>query len=84
MTTEASHHDDWAQAFKTYVYLNLWSKGDPTAAARAIRSAMYAAGFSMVEESNSGPGTETAYDEAARRYGTHWTWVIEEAASAWV
>ena len=48
-TTEASHHDDHVTSFRTYVYLNLWSDIDPTEMANAIRSAMYAYGFAMLE-----------------------------------
>ncbi|MDO4548831.1 MAG: hypothetical protein Q4D04_12075, partial [Clostridia bacterium] len=50
-TTEASHHDDCVTSYRTYVYLNLWSDSDPTDMAGTIRAAMYAAGFTMVEES---------------------------------
>lgn len=53
-TTEASHQDDHVQSFRTLVYLNLWSEGDPTEMANRIRRAMYAAGFSIVEESDKG------------------------------
>ena len=53
-TTEAAHEDDHPSRYRTYVYLNLWSDSDPTAMRRTIRSAMYAAGFGMVEESDKG------------------------------
>ena len=51
-TTEAAHQDDRVTAYRTYVYLNLWSDIDPTDTAGRIRAAMYDAGFFMVEESD--------------------------------
>lgn len=45
-TTEAAHQDDRVKAYRTYVYLNLWSDIDPTDTADRIRAAMYDAGFS--------------------------------------
>ncbi len=53
-TTEASHQDDHVTSFRTYVYMNLWSDIDPTDMAEAIRRAMYACGFSILEESDKG------------------------------
>jgi len=78
-TTEASHHDDVVTSYETYVYLNLWSKTDPTDMAVIIRTAMYAAGFAMVEESDRGYN-QPAYDAAARRYTVQWTWCLQEEA----
>ena len=76
-TTEASHYDDHVTAFRTFVYLNLWSDIDPTAMAKRIRSAMYAAGFSIVEESDKGYN-QPAYDTATKQYTIQWTWCLYE------
>ena len=78
-TTEAEHHDDHVQAFRTYVYLNLWSDSDPTDMAGRIRKAMYAAGFSIVEESDRGYNMP-AYDAATRQFTVQWTWCLFEEA----
>ena len=42
-----------------------------------IRSAMYAAGFSMVEESDKGYN-QPAYDTATRQFTVQWTWCWHE------
>lgn len=76
-TTEASHHDDHVTSLRTFVYLNLWSDTDPTAMADRIRSAMYAAGFSMVEESDKGYN-QPAYDTVTRQFTVQWTWCIRK------
>lgn len=76
-TTEGSHHDDQVTSFRTYVYLNLWSDIDPTETANHIRSMMYAAGFSMIEESDKGYN-QPAYDSATRQYTVQWTWCLRE------
>ena len=76
-TTEDAHQDDGVVSFRTYVYLNLWSDVDPTETANRIRSAMYAAGFSMVEESDKGYN-QPAYDTATRQYTVQWTWCWRE------
>ena len=72
-TTEASHMDDRVTSINTFVYLNLWSDIDPTDMATQIRSAMYAAGFAMVEESDKGYN-QPAYDTATKQYTVQWTW----------
>ena len=76
-TTEDAHQDDGVVSFRTYVYLNLWSDVDPTEAANRIRSAMYAAGFSIVEESDKGYN-QPAYDTATKQYTIQWTWCLYE------
>ena len=76
-TVEAEHEDDHPSRYRTYVYLNLWSETDPTEARYAIRNAMYAAGFGMVEESDKGYN-QPAYDTATREYTVQWTWCIAE------
>ena len=65
-TTEAAHQDDRVTAYRTYVYLNLWSDIDPTDTADRIRAAMYDAGFFMVEESDK---EEDAYYATPVEYG---------------
>ena len=79
-TTEASHQDDHVTSFRTYVYMNLWSDIDPTDMAEAIRQAMYAYGFSILEESDKGYN-QPAYDTATRQYTIQWTWVWYEEKS---
>lgn len=79
--TEASHFDDHVTATRTFVYLNLWSDIDPTAMADKIRSAMYAAGFSMVEESDKGYN-QPAYDTATKQFTVQWTWCWYEEVQA--
>jgi len=53
MTTESEHWDDMLCQYQIYVYLNLWSKDDPTDAIQSVRSAMRSGGFALVEESDS-------------------------------
>ena len=77
-TAETAYEDDVPTAYRTYVYLNLWSDADPTAMRYAIRNAMYAAGFSMIEESDKGYN-QPAYDTATRQYTVQWTWCLQEA-----
>jgi len=77
ITTEDVHQDDKVTAYKTFVYLNLWSDTDPTDMAARIRSAMYAAGFAMIEESDKGYN-QPAYDSATRQYTIQWTWCLRE------
>ena len=77
-TTESAHEDDHPSRYRTYVYLNLWSDTDPTEMRYAIRSAMYAAGFGMVEESDKGYN-QPSYDTATRQYTVQWTWCLSEA-----
>ena len=79
-TTESSHQDDHVTSFRTYVYLNLWSDIDPTDMADTIREAMYAYGFSILEESDKGYNVP-AYDPATRQYTVQWTWVLYEDKS---
>lgn len=78
--TEASHHDDQVTSYRTFVYLNLWSDIDPTEMANRIRRAMYAADFSMVEESDKGYN-QPAYDTATKQYTVQWTWCLREDVS---
>ena len=76
-TTEASHHDDHVTSVRTFVYLNLWSDIDPTETANRIRAAMYAAGFTMREESDKGYN-QPAYDTATSQFTVQWTWCLFE------
>ena len=74
-TKEETHFDDQVIATRTFVYLNLWSDIDPTEMANRIRQAMYAAGFSIVEESDRGYN-QPEYDTATRQYAVQWTWCL--------
>ena len=76
-TKEETHFDDRVIATRTFVYLNLWSAGDPTLTAARVREAMYSAGFGMVEETDRGYN-EPAYDVGTRMYTVHWTWSLYE------
>lgn len=76
-TTEDEHYDDRVTSLRTYVYMNLWSVIDPTAMADTIRRAMYAAGFSIVEETDRGYN-QTAYDTSTRYFTILWTWCWHE------
>ncbi|MEF9974544.1 MAG: hypothetical protein RR296_10405 [Clostridia bacterium] len=76
-TTEASYQDDLVTSYRTHVYLNLWSNTDPTDSAMRVRQAMYAAGFSMVEESDKGYN-QPGYDTATKQYTVQWTWCLRE------
>ena len=77
VTTEDFHHDDHVIAYKTFVYLNLWSTIDPTEVAALIRFAMDAAGFAMIEESDRS-GSQPAYDAETRQFTIQWTWCLRE------
>ena len=77
MTTEDEHWGDDLRRYRVYVYLNLWSDTDPTDTAVRIRSAMYNAGFAMIEESDRGYNMP-AYDSATRQYTVQWTWCLRE------
>ena len=76
-TTEDAHQDDAVVSYKTFVYLNLWSDGDPTETSLMVRTAMYAAGFAMVEETDKGYN-QPAYDSATRQFTVQWTWCLRE------
>ena len=76
-TTEAAHEDDHPSLYRTYIYLNLWSGIDPTEMRYKIRTAMYTAGFGMVEESDRGYN-QPAYDTATGQYTVQWTWCLRE------
>lgn len=77
-TTEDEHWDDEARTLKTFVYMNLWSRTDPTEKARQIRQAMRAAGFSMAEESTGSTKGEASYAEGSKYFCVSWTWVYRE------
>lgn len=80
MTTEDWHADDAYQSIRTYVYMNLWSMGDPTNTAKAVRAAMREAGFAMSEESTGATTGESYYAEGSNLFCVRWTWVYWEAA----
>lgn len=76
--TEDEHWDDEARTTKTFVYMNLWSKGDPTEKARQIRKAMRKAGFGMAEESTGSSSGEADYAEGPKLFCVSWTWVCRD------
>ena len=75
--TEASHHDDAVTAYKTFIYLNLWSVVDPSETADRLRQLMCDYGFVIVEESDKGYN-QPAYDTATRQFTIQWTWLWRE------
>jgi hypothetical protein len=79
-TAEDAHQDDAVVSYRTYVYLNLWSDSDPTGTAARVRTAMYEAGFAMVEETDKGYN-QPAYDSATRQYTVQWTWCLRSYAT---
>lgn len=78
MTIETDHSDDAAQTLQTYVYMNLWDSGDPTAMAKKIRRAMKAAGFVMDEERTGNSSVSDGYESGTEMYCVNWTWVYRE------
>lgn len=80
-TVESSHQDDHVIAYRTFVYLNLWSDYDPTEMRNRIRKAMYDYGFAIREESDKGYN-QPAYDTPTRQYAVQWTWVWHEEVTA--
>lgn len=74
-TIEDEHYDDEPQSTRTFVYMNLWSAGNPTATARMIRKAMREAGFAMQEETAGSTSGNNQYAENAKMYCISWTWV---------
>lgn len=79
-TTSLVPDDDWdddMRVTRTYVYMSMWSEGDPTDMAARIRTAMRAAGFGMIEQ-ETGSGLSTHYDETTAQYSVHWTFVLYE------
>lgn len=76
-TTEDAYQDDRVVSYKTFVYLNLWSDHDPTEMTAKIRTAMYAAGFSMAEESDKGYN-RPAYNNPTQQFTIQWTWCCRE------
>lgn len=70
MTVETEHWDDTNRRYKVYVYLNLWTKDDPTEPIRLIRNAMRSGGFGMAQEI-------TSYQEDTGYTLVACTWVID-------
>ena len=81
MTIEDSHSDDVCTGLKTFVYMTLWSKQDPSDMAARIRDAMRAAGFAMSEERTGASSGDSYYTEGGNYFGVRWTWVCWEDAS---
>lgn len=73
MTSEDRHWDDDLRQYRVYVYLNLWSRADPTDTELTVREALRRAGFAMVEESDS-------YEPDTAYYCVSSTWVIRTEA----
>ena len=71
MTTEDEHWDDGFRRYRVYVYLNLWSEPDPTEAILAVRAALRAAEFALIDER-----IQASPDEEANQYLVSWTWVF--------
>lgn len=74
-TIEDEHYDDEAQSLRTYVYMNLWSTGNPRAMAGIVKEAMKKAGFAMVEETTGSTSGEAKYAEGTKMFCANWTWV---------
>ncbi|MBR6889626.1 MAG: hypothetical protein IKN05_01415 [Clostridia bacterium] len=72
MRVEDEHYDDSAITYRVYVYLNLWTKSDPTPDLVTVRAAMRAAGFELFDERDS-------YNDATDQTLIAWTWVGWEA-----
>ena len=70
-TTEDVHLDDTVVSLKTFVYLNLWSEPDPTEVILAVRAALRAAEFALIDER-----IQASPDEEANQYLVSWTWVF--------
>ena len=75
MTTESEHWDDTLCRYQIYVYLNLWSKDDPTDAIQSVRSAMRSGGFAHVEESDS-------FEEETEYFCISSTWLYRKEADS--
>ena len=75
MTTESEHWDDTLCQYQIYVYLNLWSKDDPTDAIQSVRSAMRSGGFALVEESDS-------FEEETEYFCISSTWLLRKEAES--
>ena len=69
-TYESEHWDDTLKSYTVNVYLNLWTKLDPTDSKLLVRKAMRAAGFEMAEEAVS-------YEDSTDMTLVAWTWSIE-------
>lgn len=78
--SEEGHSDDAPDYYKTIVYMELWSKIDPTETKLAIRKQMNAAGFATQSESDRGYG-QPAYDHFTHNYCVAWIFhLFEEEA----
>lgn len=73
-TNEYDHSDDLCTTYKTFVYMNLWSASDPTEMAATIRKCMYAAGFTIQEESDKGYN-QPSYSTASNLFNIEWVWI---------
>lgn len=71
MRVEDFHSDDIVRENRLFAYVNLWCEGNLNALAERVRAAMYADGWSMVEEIEE-------YAEDAKRNRVSWTWTVLE------
>lgn len=78
--TEEAHCDDRPCLYKTVLYMDLWSKIDPTPLKLRVRNAMYDAGWFVQSESDKGYN-QPAYDHYTHQYAVYWQFVrIDEEA----
>lgn len=74
MVSEDTHRDDALVSYSVYVYLNIWSKQDPTALVKSVRQLMRAADFALVEERDSYEGNTDTNCVAS-------TWLLRKYAA---
>ena len=70
---ESEHYDDRPVSYTVYVYLNLWSKDDPTDTIPVVRQAMRAAGFALSDE-------EQTFEADTDTNLVAWTWEYPKEA----
>lgn len=68
---ESEHWDDTPIRYTVFVYLNMWTKQDPTDLAAEVRAAMRNGGFVMEAES-------TTYDDSTDQTLVAWTWQLQK------
>ena len=68
---ESEHYDDKPQYYRVYVYLNMWTQGDPNDNILTVRAAMRDAGFALSDEA-------VTYDDATDQTLVSWTWEIAQ------
>lgn len=68
---ESEHWDDTPIRYNVFVYLNMWTKQDPTDFAASVRAAMREGGFAMESES-------TTFDDSTDQTLVAWTWQLQK------